>query len=50
MNKKIIIALVAILLMGGGIYYTTSQNKTAPMASDGRTDESKPHTDIVPHN
>lgn len=40
MNKKIIIALIAILVIGGGIYYVTSQNKTAPVASDGHTDHS----------
>lgn len=38
MNKKIIIALIAIILVGGGIYYTTSQNKTTQVASDGHTD------------
>lgn len=40
MNKKIIIALMAILVIGGGIYYKTSQTK---IASDGHTDHT--HTD-----
>lgn len=40
MNKKIIIALIAIVVIGGGIYYATSKNKTAPAASDGHTDHS----------
>lgn len=34
MNKKVIIAVIAILVIGGGVYYITSQNKTAPVASD----------------
>lgn len=38
MNKKIIIAAVSVLLIGGGIYYTTLQNKTTPITSDGHTD------------
>lgn len=38
MNKKIIITLITILVIGGGIYYATSQNNTAPVASDGHTD------------
>jgi hypothetical protein len=35
MNKKIIAGLIAILAIGGGVYYVTSQNK---VASDGHTD------------
>lgn len=38
MNKKIIIAVISILLIGGGIYYTILQNKTIPTTSDGHTD------------
>ncbi len=40
MNKKIIIALLAIFVIGGGIYYTTLQNKTTQVASDSHTDHS----------
>ncbi len=40
MNKKIIIALAAILLIGGGIYYKTSQNTITSTVSDGHTDHS----------
>ncbi len=35
MNKKIIISIIAVLIIGGSIYYSTSKNKTA---SDGHTD------------
>jgi len=38
MNKTIIIAIATILVVGGGIYYVTSQNKTTPIATDGHTD------------
>lgn len=37
MNKKIIIAIVAVLILGGGVYYVTSQNKAA---TDGHTNHS----------
>ncbi len=40
MNKKIIIAVIAVLVLGGGVYYVTSQNK---VVSDGHTDHT--HTD-----
>lgn len=43
MNKKIIIALVAILVIGGGIYYATSQNKTAPVASGTPSEQPTPN-------
>lgn len=48
MNKKIIIAVIAILVIGGGIYYITSQNKTVPVASDSHTDHS--HDDVDTEN
>jgi hypothetical protein len=35
MNTKIIIAIATVLLLGGGVYYATSQKK---VASDGHTD------------
>ena len=35
MNKKIMISIIAILIIGSGIYYITSKNK---VASDGHTD------------
>ncbi len=37
MNKKIILALITALVIGGGIYCVTSQNKIASVASDGHT-------------
>ena len=43
MNKKIIIALLVIFVIGGRIYYTTLQNKNSKVASDGHTD----HTHAV---
>ena len=33
MNKKVIISLIAVLVIGGGTYYVISQDKTAPVTS-----------------
>ncbi len=41
MNKKIIIAIIALLVIGSGTYYITSQNKTESVASEVSKEESK---------
>ena len=63
--NKIIIATITIIVIGGGFYYATSQNKTASVNSDGHADHthdeaiketmdadhmSTPHTDAIPHH